>query len=167
MLAILANTHLWCAAAGALVMKLMSTTATWAGWGQAAKVGEAAAAAASIVKTALTPSPPLPTTVAAMKAANAMTATTAPATTTPAAASAHPGIVSKIETLFGGGAASSTLPATIFADIQKLLAGIEAKVITAVETALAAHLAPAAPAPVVVPPPPPNVTPVAPAAAKV
>lgn len=69
MLAILANTHLWCAAAGALVMKIVGHTAAWAGWGQAAKVASAADAAASIVKTALTPAPALPTTVAQMKAA--------------------------------------------------------------------------------------------------
>lgn len=161
--ATITNTHLWCAAAGAVLMKVMSTTAAWAGWGQAAKVGEAVAAASSIVKTALTPAPPLPTTVAQMKAAS-MTAPAA-ATTTPAphAKPATIGLVSKIETLFGGGAASSTLPATILADIGKLLVGIEAKIVSAVETALAAHLV-QTPAPVVAAPPPNPVT-TAPAAA--
>ena len=151
------NTHLLCALAGALVVHLMHISAAVAGWGKAAQISEAAAAAASIVKTALTPTPPLPTTVAQMKAAN-MTATT-PALTV-ATPAVKQGIVSKIEGLFGVGTASSTLPATILADIGKLLAGIEAHVIAAVEAALAAHLATPAPAPVA-PAPAPVVAPVA------
>lgn len=156
MLAVLANTHLWCAAAGALAMKLMSTTAMWAGWGEAAKVGQAAAAAASIVKTVLTPTTPLPTTVAEMKAA-AMTATT-PVSLAPAPTTAvKQGIISKIERLFHATTAAPNtvaLPAPLVAEVEKMLTGLESRIVAVLEAEIAAHTppAPAAPVPPVVQP---------------
>lgn len=154
MLAILVNTHLWCAVAGALAVKLMSTTAMWAGWGEAAKVGQAAAAAASIVKTALTHTyTPLPTTVAEMKAA-AMTAPVLPNTVSPPPPPTH-GIVSKIEHLFHANSATSTaamaVPAPLLAAIEKMLTGIEGKIVAILEAEIAAHAPPAPVAPVAAP----------------